>query len=87
MAHKVITVRAAHDPDAHVWFVEWSDLPGLNAEAESPEALLEKLPAMIADLIEATDGGEDGDDSDGHDVPIELMARFSTHVRIGRAAA
>ena len=87
MAQKVITVRAAHDPDADVWFVESSDLPGLHGEAESPEALLEKLPSIIADLIESKEVDEDDGDGDGIDVPIELMARFNTHVRIGRAAA
>ena len=76
MIGKMIVVKAAWDPDAGVWFVESCDIPGLNAEAESLEALVEKLPAMILDLIDEGNSGE-GE----FDVPIELIAHASTRVR------
>ena len=84
MAQQIIVVKAARDPDAGVWFIESSDLPGLNAEAETIEALVDKLPALISDLVSEgrPDGGVDGDGSDEHDVPIELIAHASTRVRI-----
>jgi predicted RNase H-like HicB family nuclease len=81
MASNIIVVKAALDAEAGVWFVESSDLPGLRAEGASIEDLLEKLPAMVADLFE-----ESGQSGDRHDLPIELIAHASTRVRVGRAA-
>lgn len=80
MQNRIIVVKAAHDPEAGVWFVEFSDLPGVNAEAPTLEALLEKLPAIVEDLLDE-EGGEGG-----LDVPIELIAHASTRARI-RAGA
>ena len=53
-----ILVKAAHDPEAGVWFVEQSDLFGLNAEAGTLEELVDKLPAVIADLLEPEEAGD-----------------------------
>lgn len=74
----MIVVKAAFDDAAQVWFVEYSDLPGLNLEAPTIEALRDKLPGAILDLIEAMDG--DGGDG-AIDVPIELIAHASTRAR------
>lgn len=52
MAGHLIVVRAAFDPEANVWFVESSDIPGLNAEAGSLEELVGALPAIVADLAD-----------------------------------
>jgi hypothetical protein len=46
MASQIIDVNAAHDEEAGVWFVESSDLSGLNVEA----ATLDELVAIVADL-------------------------------------
>ena len=81
---KIIVVKAALDPEAGVWFVESSDMPGLSLEAESIESLLEKLPAAVSDLMHGDEGAV-GDDN-GHDVPIELIAHASTRVRLPCAA-
>lgn len=78
----VIVVKAARDPEAGVWYIESSDLAGLNGEAETIEALVDMLPGLVADLL-----GED--DSGGgvrRDVPIELIAHASTRVRFASAA-
>jgi hypothetical protein len=53
MIGSLIVVKAAYDPEARVWFVEDSDLYGLNAEATTLEDLVEKLPDVVADLLEA----------------------------------
>lgn len=74
MTGKLILVKAAYDPDAAVWFVESSDLPGVNAWGARLEDLLEKLPGVVLDLLEA--GGEVVDDD--LEVPIELVAHAST---------
>ena len=79
MARGLILVKAAYDADAAVWFVESSDLEGVNAEAPSLEELLQKLPGVILDLLE-----EEG--CDDAEVPVELVAHASTRVRRGTAA-
>ena len=47
MPRGLIVVKAAYDADAAVWYVESSDLEGVNAEAPSLEALLAKLPGVV----------------------------------------
>jgi predicted RNase H-like HicB family nuclease len=52
-----VTIKAVHDAEvAGVWYVEESDLFGLNAEADTLEELVDKLPAVISDLLEPEDG-------------------------------
>jgi hypothetical protein len=75
----MIVVKAAFDPEAQVWFVESSDVAGLNLEAASLEALRDKLPGALLDLLEET-----GDDRRVLDLPIELIAHAST--RLSRVA-
>ena len=47
MSQSVIIVKAARDPEAGVWFIESSDVPGLHLEAESLEALADQLPGRL----------------------------------------
>ncbi|KMO17931.1 DUF1902 domain-containing protein [Methylobacterium platani] len=53
------TIRIAHDPEADVWYVEESDVPGLRAEAPTVDA---RLPVIVADLRD-----EDGP------VPVDIV--------------
>ncbi len=83
MAYRVIRIEAAHDPEADVWFVESSNLPGLNAEAGTVDELARLLPGLIMDLVEEVE--KDGGDGDGmieRDVPIELITHTSTKLRL-----
>jgi Domain of unknown function (DUF1902) len=75
-----VTVKAAHDAEAGVWYIEESDLFGLNAEAETLEALVAKLPAVVSDLIEPDGSGDT-------EVPIELVVHVSTRVQLSSDAA
>ena len=75
-----VVIKVAHDPEAGVWFVEQSDLFGLNAEAETLEELVEKLPAVISDLIEP-------DNTEDTEVPVELVVHVSTRVLLRSDAA
>ena len=84
MPEDLIVVRAKFDPDADVWFVESSDMPGLNAEAPSLEALVKKLPALVQDLFEAAN---DFDSDAVRKVPIEVIAHAHTRIRLGMPEA
>jgi predicted RNase H-like HicB family nuclease len=79
---RVVTVKATFDSEAGVWYVEESDLEGVNAEAASFDELLAKLPGVIADLLEEDD---DCGAEDGVRVPIELVAHAHTRVRMASA--
>jgi hypothetical protein len=80
MASQLIVVKAARDEDAQVWFVESSDLPGLNVEADTLENLIEKIPAAIQDLVEEGGGEYSGV------LPVEVVAHAGTRVRLPAAA-
>jgi hypothetical protein len=88
MANPLIVVKATFDGESRVWFVESSDLPGLNVEADTLEALAEKLPMAVLDLVE--EGGIEGVEWIGgggdREFPIELIAHVSTRLLV-RAAA
>ncbi len=71
MALKQITVNAEWDPEAKVWVATSDDVPGLVTEAETVEALAEKLSVMIPELLEAN-GTLAG--SAVRQVPINLIA-------------
>lgn len=46
------TIRAEYDPEARVWWVADSDLPGLAADAPALEELASKAGGMLPDLLE-----------------------------------
>ena len=50
--NKVYQVLAQWDSEAGVWVAESDDVPGLVAEAESPNLLREKLRVLIPELLE-----------------------------------
>ena len=49
-----ITIKAAWDDEAQVWYVKESSLPGLHIEADTPVELYSKLPGAIEDLLEGS---------------------------------
>ena len=48
----VYQILAQWDSEAGVWVAESDDVPGLVAEAESPNLLREKLRVLIPELLE-----------------------------------
>lgn len=50
---KPYIVTAIWDDEGGVWWAESEDIPGLATEADTVEALLIKLKAMIPELAEA----------------------------------
>jgi len=75
---KHVVVRAGWDAEVQVWYVEDSDIPGLAAEADSLDALRERLRVIIPDLL-----------ADRQDVPDELEVDLIAyaHDRMSLSAA
>jgi hypothetical protein len=48
-----LTVNVSHDVKEGLWYVLSSDVPGLNAEAETFDALIEIIADLAPDLIAA----------------------------------
>ena len=65
--HGVYEILAHWDSEAGVWVAESDDVPGLIAEANSPNVLVQKLKTLIPELLEL------------NGVPNERLARF--HIR------
>jgi hypothetical protein len=65
--NRLIVVKATFDAEAGVWWTESSDVYGLRIEAASLEALMERIPGAVQDLLE-DEGGPGGD------IPIEVVA-------------
>jgi len=55
MQHAIL-VHAVWDPEASVFVAESNDVPGLVTEAATIEALREKLPGMIEELLDTPSG-------------------------------
>ena len=49
---QVYNVQARWDSEGGVWVAESEDVPGLVAEAESPNGLAKKLRVLIPELLE-----------------------------------
>ena len=76
---RAIRVQATWDPEVGVWTTESPDVHGLRIEAETLEALVQRIPSALQDLLD----GSDGDDCD--EVPVELTAHAHTKVRLAGA--
>jgi hypothetical protein len=76
---RTILVSATWDPEASVWVATSDDIP-LVTEAASLEALKDKLPGIIQDLL------EDADDGEEVEIPFEVIAHIHESVRVRRIA-
>lgn len=70
-------VRAAWDDEAKVWYVEESDIEGLATEAETLDALRQRIRDILPDLLH---GIEDVPEQ----IEIDLIAH--AHERVMTAA-
>ena len=85
MESQLIVVRVRYDVEAAVWFIQGSDLPGLAAEAATIEALSERLPGLITDLIEENGLGPEGN-KNITELVIEIIASRQARVHLRPAA-
>lgn len=70
---RIAVVKAAHDDDAGVWYVEHSDVEGLHVEGETFEAFCRNVGNAVADLAEGHGAGE---------VHVEIIAHASVRARV-----
>ena len=66
---KIYFVHAEWDEEARVWVASSDDVPGLATEADTAEALVEKLKGLIPELLQAN--GYAGSE----EVQFELLTR------------
>jgi hypothetical protein len=64
------TVTVCHDEKEGVWYVQSSDVPGLNAEAETLDALVEVIADLAPDLVAAN--VPDARLDDGATIPLRV---------------
>jgi predicted RNase H-like HicB family nuclease len=69
-----VVIRCAWDADVGVWYVEETDVPGLVTEATTLDALREKVPDMIRDLLADEVGLPD-------EIELDLIAYAHDRVR------
>ena len=67
---RVYSIQARWDSEGGVWVAESEDVPGLVAEAESPNALAKKLRILIPELLELKGRLESGSG------PLEFVVRY-----------
>jgi len=79
---KALKIQARWDEDAGVWYVADSDVPGLHAEAETPEALLETLRELVPELVESNFSGRSRKPW-ARQVPIELITHRKETFSLG----
>lgn len=73
-----IEVKAEWDAEAKVWVATSDDLPGLVTEADTVEALQQKLATMIPELLEAN--GSLG--TEIREIPLNLIAHREATISI-----
>jgi hypothetical protein len=69
---RVAVVKAAHDDDAGVWYVEHSDVAGLHVEGDTFERFCRNVGDAVADLVEGEGGGE---------IHVDIIAHASVRAR------
>ena len=84
-ASRLVVVKIAFDGEAGVWYVDHSDVPGMRAEAATADELMNRIPDLIADLVE--ENGLDGQPGDAvPELAVEIIASHSTRIRLNDAA-
>jgi len=70
-------VELAFDEDAGVWFVENSNVIGLSGEAQTLDALMDRLPVLINEMVQENYHGP---------TPASVRVTASKRIRILEAA-
>lgn len=70
-----ILVKATWDDEANVWVAQSTDIEGLATEADTLEALRDKVLRIIPELIEFN-----GIDSNLSDIPVHILAQQTARI-------
>jgi len=70
-----IIIRATWDDEAKVWIAETDDIEGLVTEAETLEALRDKVLAMIPELLMLN-----GARRDIPEIPVHILAEQTARI-------
>jgi predicted RNase H-like HicB family nuclease len=81
MEQRTYVVHATWDGDADVWVAESDDVPGLIAEAATPQALLSKLRVLVPELLELN-----GCAPEFGEVSLEVVGSYRQQERIHLSA-
>lgn len=76
------TITVSHDEKIGVWFVEDSDVPGLNAEAPTLDALVD----VIADLAPELVAANIPEANRGSSIPVSFCVQHLVSTRTAHAA-
>lgn len=80
MGPNLIIVHAKWDPEARVFVATSDDVPGLVAEGESLDALMEKLSVLVPELLELNAPG--GAVAGYRDIPLAVLSERVATVRV-----
>lgn len=75
---KVYFVKADWDEEAKVWYVTHTDIPGLVAEADTPQAMIDLVSELVPELLEMNSPGSD---------PVVPYSIMFDHITAHRTAA
>jgi len=76
MSKKEFIVQAHWDADAKVWWADSDDIPGLVTEAETFDALVERVVAIAPELLSLNGVKSTGE------LPVHVMADRVEQVRL-----
>jgi len=76
------TITVCHDEKEGVWFVQASDVPGLNAEVATLDALVDAIADLAPDLVAANLPGTVHEGG----APISLCVQHVVNARRAHAA-
>lgn len=83
-----LAIHLAFDEEAAVWYVASSDIPGLFLEADSPQALIERLAVSAPEMIELNLAEilsrHEGTESDKHPA-VSLRPVFDSPLELAHA--
>jgi predicted RNase H-like HicB family nuclease len=71
---RTFVIEALWDEEAEVWYVGKSDVPGLAAEADTIDELVENLKVLVPELLEAN--GVISCDDEMRPVPFRVMHNY-----------
>ena len=82
MTQMSILVRAEWDPEARVFVASSDDVPGLVAEGESPQALMDKLSVLVPELLQLNCRDVGSDDDEMREIPMYVIHQQMAKIRI-----